>query len=143
MRHRRLLFILQAVSTAYPFSEFKTFMLKAMNSIDFKNKKVSRFKHPPDGEQLLIREFFQNKPDGFYVDVGANDPVFNSQTWHLEQLGWDGILIEPLPSYCTELTARRKGKVVQSACSSPENHGKTLKLFVAGGHSTLNSTPIA
>ena len=91
----------------------------------------------------MVREFFQNKPDGFFVDVGANDPVFNSQTWHLEQLGWDGILIEPLPSYCAELTAQRKGKVVQSACSSPENHGKTLKLLVAGGHSTLNPTPIA
>lgn len=114
-----------------------------MNPINFKTKRVSRFKNSPEGEQRLIREFFQDKPDGFYVDVGANEPIFNSQTFHLEQIGWDGLLIEPLPSYCAELTAQRTGRVVQSACSSPENHGKTLKLLVAGGHSTLNPTLIA
>jgi hypothetical protein len=42
-----------------------------------------------------------------------------------------------------KLSAQRTGKVVQVACSSPENHGQTLKLFVAGGHSTLNAAPIA
>jgi peptide methionine sulfoxide reductase MsrB len=71
-----------------------------MTPINFQTRIVSRFKNPPEGEQDLIREFFRNKPHGFYVDVGANEPVFNSQTWHLEQMGWRGILIEPLPSYC-------------------------------------------
>jgi FkbM family methyltransferase len=114
-----------------------------MTPINFQTRNVARFNNPPEGEQRLIRDFFQNKVNGFYVDVGANEPVFNSQTWHLEQLGWDGILIEPLPSYCADLAAQRKGKVVQVACSSPANHGQTLKLLVAGGHSTLNAAPIA
>ena len=32
---------------------------------------------------------------GYYVEVGANDPRERSQTWHLEQQGWTGVLIEP------------------------------------------------
>ncbi len=110
---------------------------------DFGNKIVFNFKNPPDDEQELVRRFFNNKGSGFYVDVGANDPIVQSQTYHLEQTGWDGLLIEPLASYCEALRKARKGKVVQYACSAPENENQVLKLLVAGGHSTLNETPIA
>ncbi|CAI2719004.1 FkbM family methyltransferase [Nitrospina watsonii] len=111
--------------------------------IDFETKKVTRFHNPPQGEQELIRGFFHNRDVGYYVDVGANEPVIGSQTRHLEQLGWEGLLLEPLPHYCELLRQQRKGTVVQHACSSPENHNKTLTLIVAGGHSTLNRDPIA
>lgn len=114
-----------------------------MIPIDFKAKYVHTFKNSPEGEQALIRQFFDNKSAGFFVDVGANEPVIQSQTHHLEQAGWDGLLIEPLPQYADLLRANRKGRVVQFACSSPENHGKVLDLIVAGGHSTLNDAPIA
>lgn len=53
------------------------------------------------------------------------------------------MLLEPLPHYCNLLKQHRTGKVVQYACSSPENNNKVLKLIVAGGHSTLNQNPIA
>lgn len=115
-----------------------------MNPIVFDKKRVVQFRNPPEGEQALIREFFGNKSTGFYVDVGANDPVVLSQTAHLEELlGWRGLLIEPMPAFCELLKKSRKGVVVQAACSSPENHNKTLRLLVAGGHSTLNANPIA
>ena len=52
----------------------------------------------PDGrEQELVREFFAGVRAGFFVEVGANRPRQESQTWHLEQLGWSGVLIEPQP----------------------------------------------
>ena len=114
-----------------------------MTHINFKTKEVLQFRNSPQGEQQLIRDFFENKHDGYYVDVGANHPTIESQTWHLEQLGWKGLLLEPIPSYCEQLKKARKGTVVQYACSSPENHNKVLKLIFAGGHSTLNATPIA
>lgn len=114
-----------------------------MKPVNFKEKTVTLFKNRPEGEQALVREFFSNKLDGFYVDVGANHPTHESQTYHLEQLGWTGLMLEPLPEFVTMLNKQRQGKVIQVACSSPENHQKKLKLLVAGGHSTLNSTPIA
>lgn len=114
-----------------------------MTPINFETREIRQFRNLPHGEQNLIREFFGNKGDGYYVDVGANDPTIESQTWHLEQLGWHGLMLEPLPSYCDLLRKQRRGTVIQNACSSPENHNKMLRLIVAGGHSTLNADPIA
>jgi FkbM family methyltransferase len=114
-----------------------------MEPVDFQKKYIYSFKISPDPEQELVKRFFCSKPNGYYVDVGANEPIIQSQTYHLEQLGWKGLLLEPLPHYVKLLKAQRTGTVVQYACSSPQNHNKILKLIVAGGHSTLNSNPIA
>jgi len=114
-----------------------------MQPINFQKNIIYQFRNLPDHEQELIRAFFGQKKNGFYVDVGANEPIIESQTYHLEQLGWSGLLIEPLPQYIDILKAQRSGTVVGYACSSPENHGKVLDIIVAGGHSTLNDAPIA
>ena len=51
-------------------------------------------------EELIIRDFFQDKRDGFFLDVGAADPVQNSTTYYLEKhLGWHGIAVDALPQY--------------------------------------------
>jgi len=101
--------------------------------IDFEEKKVSRLRNLPHGEQALVRKFFDDKVSGFFVDVGANHPTIESQTYHLELSGWDGLLIEPLESYCALLKEQRKGRVAQFACSSPKNHNAVLCMSVAGG----------
>jgi len=114
-----------------------------MNPIDLKNRTIKRFKNGPENEQKLVRHFFGDKTDGFYVDIGANEPIIQSQTYHLEQLGWNGLLVEPIPSYCELLKDQRSGITIQCACSSPENEGQRLQLSLAEGHSTLNEKPIA
>ena len=110
--------------------------------VDFGRRVVRRFRHGPDVEQGLVRRFFGDRP-GTFVDVGANDPVVDSQTWHLEQRGWTGLLVEPDPDCCRRLRERRTGTVVERACSSPANAGKTLQLHRAGAHSTVEARPIA
>ena len=107
------------------------------------DRQVFRFKNHPRDEQDLIRYFFNNQTTGFYVDVGANHPTIQSQSYHLEQIGWAGILVEPLPDCADLLRQQRNGIVVQAACSNKANHHKELDLVVAGGHSTLNNVPIA
>lgn len=37
-------------------------------------------------ENLLTWEFFKFRTEGYFVEVGANDPKAGSQTWLLEQL---------------------------------------------------------
>lgn len=49
------------------------------------------------GEDILLDYFIQYKKDGFYVDVGAYDPVSISNTYKFYKRGWDGIQIEPNP----------------------------------------------
>lgn len=48
-----------------------------------------------NGEDLLIHRILRGKKRGFYVDIGANDPVRFSNTKRFYELGWKGINIEP------------------------------------------------
>lgn len=50
--------------------------------------------HTQYGEKLIIDSYFQQRT-GFFLDIGAADGVTNSNTYHLSQYGWNGILIEP------------------------------------------------
>jgi FkbM family methyltransferase len=94
-------------------------------------------------EQELVRQFFGGARSGFFVEVGANRPQQESQTWHLEQLGWTGILIEPQPSLAAELRCMRSAKVFAVACSSPQNAGGRMRLHVAGALSSLDRERMA
>jgi FkbM family methyltransferase len=47
-------------------------------------------------EDILLDRVL-NKPDGFYVDIGANDPEFHSVTKLMYDKGWSGINVEPNP----------------------------------------------
>jgi len=98
----------------------------------------------PDGrEQRLVREFFGDRRFGFFVDVGANDPHYASQSWHLEQLGWTGILVEPQPELADRLRRMRSARVFAFACSSPANAGRCMGLHVAGALSSLDRNRMA
>ena len=110
--------------------------------VDFIQRHVNRFSNEPAVERQLVQKFFASGT-GFYVDVGANDPVLDSQSQHLEVLGWTGLLVEPDPDCCELLRQSRKGVVIEMACSSPDNAGKLLQLNRAGPHSTLEDQPIA
>ena len=94
-------------------------------------------------EQELVREFFGGARSGFFVEVGANHPQFASQTWHLEQLGWTGVLVEPQPDLADNLRRHRSAKVFAVACSSRANAGQQMKLHVAGALSSLERERMA
>lgn len=93
---------------------------------------------PPDAEEKLKEAFFGDARNAFFVEVGANDAQNMSQTWHLEQLGWTGILIEPQPALAAALRRRRRGRVFAVACSSPQMSGRTLPLHLSDIHRSLN-----
>ena len=83
-----------------------------------------------DREAELVWDFFGQRDSGFFVEVGANGPRFLSQTWHLEEKGWRGILVEPNPACALQLRLERQNATVfQVACSSPEKTGEALFHF--------------
>ena len=43
------------------------------------------------GEDLIIQNYFKNKPKGFYVDVGCYHPLQGNNTHLLYKNGWSGI----------------------------------------------------
>ncbi len=89
-------------------------------------------------EERQVRAFFADAPAGFFVEVGANHPTRNSQSWHLEQAGWSGVLVEPQPVMAATLAAQRKAAVFAVACSSPQRAGHSLPLHIAGPMSSLD-----
>jgi FkbM family methyltransferase len=62
-------------------------------------------------EDVLLRRAFPDGNDGFYIDVGANDPVWDSVTKHFYDLGWYGINIEPGKGAYDRLCADRKNDI--------------------------------
>ncbi|MDR2678206.1 MAG: FkbM family methyltransferase [Zoogloeaceae bacterium] len=54
---------------------------------------------------------------GFYIDVGANDPVIDSVTKAFYDQGWRGINIEPLPS-CHDMLARERPEDINLQCAA-------------------------
>ena len=88
-------------------------------------------------------ETFFGPTTGFFVEVGANHPQDGSQSWHLEERGWRGILIEPNPDLADNLQKGRRAKVFAVACSSPEHEGRRLPFYVAGPLSTLDRAAMA
>jgi len=97
---------------------------------------------PPNHEMLLVSAFF-GPGKGYFVEVGANEPQLRSQTWHLEQAGWSGVLVEPQPALAEKLRGARGAKVFAVACSAPEHAGRTLPLHVAGPLSSLDRAQMA
>ncbi len=93
----------------------------------------------PVQEDQLVWEYFGRATEGFFVDVGANDPKTYSQTWLLESKGWKGLLVEPLGRLAENLRASRPAsRVFQVACGGP-GHPETADFHEAAedGHSSL------
>ena len=58
-------------------------------------------------EDLIIGGFLKHIKNGFYVDVGANDPDVFSVTRRFYMSGWRGINIEPSQKLYTRLALKR------------------------------------
>ena len=60
------------------------------------------------GEEWMLRDFFQDRRGGVFVDVGANHYQRESNTFYLEtQLGWSGLAIEPQIKFAADYRAHR------------------------------------
>jgi FkbM family methyltransferase len=92
---------------------------------------------PYQAEERLKAEFINRSRPGFFVEVGAHEPQIGSQTWSLEQAGCNGVLVEPQPDLADTLRRVRRAHVVAAVCSSPDNVGGTMTLYLSGWHSSV------
>jgi FkbM family methyltransferase len=58
---------------------------------------ISNIHFSQEGEDVILDKFFFDKPDGFYVDIGAHHPVRLSNTYKYYLKGWRGINIDAMP----------------------------------------------
>jgi FkbM family methyltransferase len=97
----------------------------------------------PTGDRIPIDkkldDIFQQKTDGFFVDVGAHDGIRVNNTAFLEfHRNWTGILVTPCTHYyqnCKNI--RPKSHVVNAACVSSTYTDATI----GGNFNSLNGCP--
>ena len=89
-------------------------------------------------EDLVVDALFSHRSEGFYVDVGANDPEVFSNTRLLYGRGWRGVNIEPEPSLHAKLVARRDGDINLNVGVGPEPGTMTFYRMSADTLSSFN-----
>ena len=76
------------------------------------------------GEDRILWQVFRRRRCGYFIEVGAYDGVTLSNTYFLEQLGWCGLLVEPIYPLCQKAAAARpRSRVVHAACSKRGSRG--------------------
>lgn len=61
-----------------------------------------------EGEDLILARFFENKRNGFYIDIGAHHPQRFSNTNLFYKLGWSGINIDAMPGSMKKFNISRE-----------------------------------
>lgn len=78
-----------------------------------------RLYYAQNKEDLLIGSFFPDVEEGFYIDVGANDPVIDSVTKLFYDRGWHGVSVEPILRHFEALQrARPRDTTLQAGLSN-------------------------
>ena len=63
-------------------------------------------------EDVMLWRALKHVENGFYVDVGAQDPIVDSVSLAFYERGWRGVHIEPTPYYAEKLRQHRPDEVV-------------------------------
>ncbi|XP_064117804.1 uncharacterized protein LOC135223245 [Macrobrachium nipponense] len=86
----------------------------------------------------LITTLFREEPPGFFVEAGALDGEYISNTLDLERLyGWTGLLVEVDQELFTRLLKKNRKAWASNTClaTSPYPHETTLVKFANQAHS--------
>lgn len=46
-------------------------------------------------DEYVFNQILKNQKNGFFLDIGASEPVNQNNTYFFEKLGWSGIVVEP------------------------------------------------
>ena len=92
-----------------------------------------------DGEDILLAQFFGYKSNGYFVEIGAYDGLYLSNSYFFEQIGWRGLLVEPLPTQSAACKLNRPGSVViQAALGKRQGQVTLTELVGQEGLETLS-----
>lgn len=88
-------------------------------------------KHSEYAEEWIVRDFFEDRRDGVFVDVGAGNYLRNSNTYYLETaLGWRGVAFDAQPQFAAAYTQHRPRTTFVPAFISNRT-GDTARLFLS------------
>nr|XP_053647152.1 uncharacterized protein LOC128698791 [Cherax quadricarinatus] len=88
----------------------------------------------------LLRRLFSDVPSGFFLEAGALDGEFISNTLYLErELGWTGILVEADSTLYAAIAGKRRKVWVSHSCVSPASYAQkmTFEGYHAEAHASI------
>ena len=94
-------------------------------------------------EDVVLERCFKDVPAGFYIDVGAWDPLEHSVTHHFYERGWHGINIEPNPEYFRRLERDRARDInLRLVLGETDQETQTFTILKGSGISTLRNLSV-
>src|SRR5262249_47591122 len=85
-------------------------------------------------EDVLLERVFPCGRSGFYIDVGAGDPVVDSVTKLFYERGWHGISMEPIPTVFA-LLARDRARDINLPIGLSNHEGMLVFYEILGAPS--------
>ena len=89
------------------------------------------------GEDLFINEFFKDKIDGIYLDIGCFHPVMYSNTCLLYRKGWRGINIDINPTSIDLFNILRPKDI--NLCTTISETKETFEIYYDDPFSPVNT----
>jgi len=89
--------------------------------MDANDKKIKPDNNVRDENDNENKQQQQQRQSPFFVDLAANDPLLLSNSYHLEQNGWNGLCIEPNPRYWYRLASFRTCTIVAAFIGGSQN----------------------
>lgn len=84
-------------------------------SLRYKKIVFGKVSYSQAGQDIFVQAMLKDKKNGFYVELGAFDAVWSSNTYFLEaQLGWRGISFEIVGSLVKKFNQERKNKCFEA-----------------------------
>lgn len=92
------------------------------------------------GQDLFAAAVSGFKRGGFFIEVGAADGVNLSNSWLLEnELGWQGVLVEPARGWIERLKNNRSCEIVEKAAWHTSGEKLNFSESITGTLSTLSA----
>lgn len=91
-------------------------------------------------EDVILQRVFRDRSQGFYIDVGAYDPVVESVTKFFYDQGWSGINIEPNAWFYEKLVQERPRDMNLQLAVADTEESRTLYVFEQYGISTFEAS---
>jgi len=89
-------------------------------------------------EDVMLWRALKHVENGFYIDIGAQDPVVDSVSLTFYEHGWRGIHVEPVIEYVNQLAKARPDEIVIPAAVGKSTGLLTFFIFPDTGLSTAD-----
>lgn len=87
-------------------------------------------------EDVLLWRAFRELETGFYIDIGAQDPVLDSVSRGFYEVGWRGVHFEPHPDFAAKIRQNRPDEEVHEIAVSDSEGEMIFHLADGTGLST-------